>query len=235
MISNSKKSEIEKARIQAVYAKRKGNGRYSWFSPGHLFMIQERERALLNLLRAKSITSLEEKRILDVGCGTGYWLRQFINWGARPQNITGVDLLSDRVIEAKKICPEIMKIECGSAAELRVDDSYYDLVLQSMVFSSILNQEMKQQIASEMLRVVKVDGVILWYDFHVNNPANHDVGGIKKQEIFRLFPECEIELCRITLAAPLVRFLAPHSWLLCYLLGQFKIFNTHYLGIIRKT
>jgi len=234
MTSNFQSSKIEEARIHAAYAKRNGDGRYSWFSPGHLFMIQERERVLLDLFRTKGIAPLEEKRILDVGCGTGYWLRQFINWGARPQNITGVDLLSDRIIEAKNLCPETMRIECGSAAELRLDDSYYDLVLQSMVFSSILDQRMKQHIASEMLRVVKADGAILWYDFHVNNPVNSDVEGIKKQEIFRLFPGCKIELWRITLAPPLVRFLAPCSWILCYLLGQFKIFNTHYLGIIRK-
>lgn len=234
MSSNLHSTIIEEARIQAAYAKRHGDGRYSWFRPGHLFMIQERERLLLTLFRTRGIAPLEATRILDVGCGTGYWLRQFINWGARPENVTGVDLLSERINEAKKLCPETMRIVCSSAAELRLDDSSFDLVLQSMVFSSILDQRMKELVASEMLRVVKAHGVILWYDFHVNNPKNPDVRGIKKQEIFRLFPECEIELWRITLAPPIVRFLAPYSWLACYLLGQIKMFNTHYLGIIRK-
>jgi len=45
-------ARVEETRIQAVYAKRQWNdARYSWFSPGHLFMIQERERWLLALLK----------------------------------------------------------------------------------------------------------------------------------------------------------------------------------------
>ena len=93
---------------------------------------------------------------------------------------------------------------------------------------------MRQQIASEMLRVVKADGALLWYDFHMNNPRNPDVQGMKKKEIFRLFPGCRIELRRITLAPPLARLLAPYSLMTCSLLEEFKVFNTHYLGVIRK-
>ena len=234
MISNLEFAKIEEARIHAAYAKRHGDSRYSWFSPGHLFMIQERERVLLELLRKKGLSQLKEKKILDVGCGTGYWLRQFINWGARPQNITGIDLLVDRVIEAKHLSSDSVRIECGSAACLGFADAAFDLVLQSMVFSSVLDASMKRQIAVEMLRVVKDDGWILWYDFHVNNPRNPDVRGVNKEEIFQLFPNCQIEIHRITLAPPLVRFLARYSWVVCYVLERLKIFNTHYLAIIQK-
>jgi hypothetical protein len=85
-----------------------------------------------------------------------------------------------------------------------------------------------------MLRVVKPDGAILWYDFHVNNPRNPDVQGINNREIVRLFPNCRIDLRRITLAPPLARLLAPYSLLICYLLERLLVFNTHYLGVIRK-
>ncbi len=93
---------------------------------------------------------------------------------------------------------------------------------------------MKRQIASEMLRVVKRDGLILWYDFHVNNPRNPDVRGIKKREIYQLFPGCRIELQRTTLVPPLVRLLAARSWLVCYRLGRIPWLCTHYLGVIQK-
>jgi len=86
--------------------------------------------------------------------------------------------------------------------------------------------------ACEMLRVVKGDGLNLWYDFHVNNPWNTDVRALKKREIRQPFADCQIELQRITLAPPLVRLFAPYSWLACYLLERFKVFNTHYLGVI---
>jgi hypothetical protein len=38
---------------------------------------------------------------------------------------------------------------------------------------------------------------------------------VKKREIHRLFPRCHIQLRRITLAPPLVRLLAPYTWLAC--------------------
>ncbi|MCS6927818.1 MAG: SAM-dependent methyltransferase, partial [Candidatus Binatia bacterium] len=63
---------------------------------------------------------------------------------------------------------------------------------------------------------------------------NPDVRGVKKQEIHRLFPGCQIQLSRLTLAPPLVRWLAPYSWLACYLLSRIPWLCTHYLGVIRK-
>jgi ubiquinone/menaquinone biosynthesis C-methylase UbiE len=213
---------------------RQGDSRYSWFHPGHLFMMQERERQLLGLLRRHGFEPLHVKKILEIGCGTGYWLREFVKWGARPENITGIDLLSDRVAEAQWLAPSAVNIQCGSAAALSFPDSTFDLVLQSTVFTSVLDPELRQRMASEMLRMVKDEGLILWYDYHVNNPWNPDVSGVKKQEIYKLFANCRIELRRITLAPPLVRFLAPYSWLACYVLEKMPLLCTHYLGVIRK-
>ena len=232
---SSESAGVEEARIRTVYAERHRNDvRYSWFSPGHLFIMQERERRLLTLLQRHGFALLDTYKILEIGCGTGYWLREFIKWGARPENTTGVDLLSDRVIEAKKLCPEAVQVQCGSAAALAFPKDTFDLVLQSTVFTSVLDASMKQQMASEMLRVVKSDGLILWYDYHVNNPWNSDVRGVKRQEISQLFPGCLIKLQQITLAPPLVRLLAPYSWLACYLLGKVPWLCTHYLGVVRK-
>jgi hypothetical protein len=88
--------------------------------------------------------------------------------------------------------------------------------------------------AAEMLRVVKPTGLILWYDYHVNNPWNKDVRGVKRREIYELFPNCQIDLERITLLPPLARALAPYSYLACYLMEKFPLLCTHYLGAIRK-
>jgi ubiquinone/menaquinone biosynthesis C-methylase UbiE len=227
-------AKVEELRIQAAYAKRQGDARCSWFSPGHLFIVQNRERRLLALLRARGFAALETKEILEIGCGTGHWLREFIKWGAQPAKISGVDLLPDRVAKARELCPEGVTIQCGSAAKLAFPDNTFDIVLQSTVFTSVLDYEMKRQIASEMIRVVKGSGLILWYDYHVNNPWNPDVRGVKKQEIYELFPSCRIELRRITLAPPLVRFLTPYSWLACALLAKIPWLCTHYLGAIQK-
>jgi ubiquinone/menaquinone biosynthesis C-methylase UbiE len=227
--------QIEEQRIRAAYAKRqKNDARYSSLNAGNLFMMQEREQCLLTVLKRNDVLPLHTKKILEVGCGTAYWLREFIKWGAQPENITGIDLLDDRVTEARYLCSEAVSIMSGNAAELAFPDATFDLVVQSTVFTSVLDARMKQQMASEMLRVVKDDGFILWYDYHVNNPWNPDTRGIKKREILQLFPGCRIKLQRITLVPPLVRLLAPYSWLACYILGKIPWLCTHYFGLISK-
>jgi len=201
---------------------------------GNLFEKQERERRLLTLLKRHDLAPLHTKKILEVGCGTGSQLREFIKWGARPENITGIDLLVDHIAEARYVCPEAVSIVYRNAAELAFPDATFDLVVQFTVFTSVLDSLTKQQMASEMLRVVKDDGFILWYDFHVNNPWNPDVRGVKRREISQLFPDCRIQLQRITLVPPLVRLLAPYSWLACYVLGKIPWLCTHYIGLISK-
>ena len=225
----------EEARIRAAYAKREeADSRYSWFSSGYQFMMQQRERRILALLQRYGFAALESKTILEVGCGTGQWLRDFIKWGARPENVTGIDLLTERLSKARRLCSPSVRIECASAAELPFADGTFDLVLQSTVFTSILDSDLKRRVATEMTRVVKPEGFILWYDYHVNNPWNHDVRGVKLREINHLFSSCRIELQRITLVPPLARLLAPYSYLGCCLLEKLPPLCTHYLGVIRK-
>jgi ubiquinone/menaquinone biosynthesis C-methylase UbiE len=229
----------EEARIRKVYAKRKDTvlypSLYSHFNPGHLFIVQERERRVLELLQRHGYEDLRSKNLLEIGCGEGYWLREFIAWGARPENIRGIDLLEDRVAEARRLSPSEINIDCGSAAKLEFPDESFDVVLQSTMFTSILDASLKQQIAAEMLRVLRREGLILWYDYHVNNPRNSDVRGVKRREIAQLFPGCRIELQRVTLLPPLTRLLAPRSFLACDLLAKIPLLCTHYLGVIRKS
>lgn len=229
-------SGAEEARIKAAYARREAvvdRLLYSYFNPGNLFIIQDRERQILALLKQYGGRSLEGQKILEVGCGTGYWLREFIKWGALPENVVGIDLLPDRIAAARRTCPSEVTLHCGNAAALPFVDASFDLVLQSTVFSSILDNRLQSQIAHEMLRMLKPQGAILWYDFFVNNPKNPSVRGVGGSQIRGLFPDCEFTFRRVTRAPPLARALAPHSWLFCEFLASVRILNTHYLVLIR--
>ncbi len=232
--TTSNQVDAEEARIRDAYARRSADRRDSWFSPGHLFMIQERERRVLKLLVRERFDRLDDKRILEIGCGKGTWLRDFVKWGARAEHITGVDLLPDRIVEARRTCPPGIVFLCGSAAELDVPSASHDLVLQSTVFTSILDSRMREAVAAEMLRVLRPDGLILWYDYHVDNPANPDVRGVGRRDIHRLFRGCRVDLERVTLAPPIARAIAPFSRIACQLLEAVPLFRTHYLGVIRK-
>jgi SAM-dependent methyltransferase len=224
----------ETERIKAAYGRRQCGELYSWFNPGHLFYIQERERGVLNLLKSQGLSRLPEQKILEIGCGTGYWLGEFIQWGARPENLTGIDLISEKLDTARSVLAVQVGLAQANAAYLPFPPGTFDLVLQSMLFTSVLDRAMKQAVAGEMLRVLKPRGHILWYDYFRNNPWNKDVRGVKKSEIYRLFPGCRFKLLRLTLAPPLARRLAPYSYLLCSFLEKLLFLNTHYLGIISK-
>lgn len=107
-----------------------------------------------------------------------------------------------------------------------------DLALQFTAFSSLLDQNIKTRMAQKMLRVLKPQGMILWYDFWLN-PTNRATRGIGKGEIRRLFPHCTFAFQRITLAPPIARAVIKVSWGFCALLEKMQILNTHYLVAIR--
>src|SRR6266850_747847 len=222
----------EAVRIREAYARRqKGpQGRYSFLDPSHLLLIQERDSELLSMISRYGVESLEGKRILEIGCGTGYLLRAFLQWGALPENVFGIDLLPERIEQARKLCPQRVRLESGNAAALDFPNASFDLVLQSTVLTSILDPEMRQRIAEEMLRVLKPGGFALWYDFFVDNPRNPDVRGVRRSEIRKLFPGCQIHLRRITLAPPIGRLVGRYSPFVYMLLSRSKILCTHYLG-----
>ena len=227
-------NEIE--RIKAAYERRKSQekGRlYSYFNQANLFVIHQRERAIIHALKQLRLSDLSDKKILDVGCGSGGFLREFVKYGAKPKNLYGIDLLEERIEKARELNPNI-DFRCGDASNLPYEDHFFDMVMQFTVFTSILDCRMKEKIAFEMLRVLKAGGTILWYDYYVNNPWNPDVKGVKKKEIQGLFPNCVFSLKRVTLAPPVVRSLAPLSIFLCLMLDKIPLLRTHYLGMIRR-
>ena len=227
----------EAKRIARVYARRAESSiveRYSAFELSNLLRVQELERELLLVMGRYLQKDLKHKAILEVGCGTGHWLRQFIQWGATPSNLAGVDLLPDRIALARELCPPQVHLDCKDASRLSFPDGSFDVVWQATVFSSILNTQTRDAVAKEMYRILRPNGLILWYDLFVDNPWNPDVRGIKKIEIHDLFNLCTLEVHRITLAPPIGRKVVRLSPLLYTALSAVKAFCTHYLIAAQK-
>src|SRR4051794_8202787 len=91
--------------IRAAYARRQHDSKYSFFNTAHRLCVQQREQVLLTELSRHGITDLQEKRVLDVGCGAGWWLLDFIKWGAAPESLNGVDLIPTHIQQAKARLP----------------------------------------------------------------------------------------------------------------------------------
>ena len=103
-------------------------------------MVQEREQRFLSALARYEFAQLESRKILEIGCGTGDLLRDFIKWGARPQNIAGIELLPERVAEAVELCPKGIKIYQGNAAKLQFPDKTFDVVCNQRFLPPFLMQ-----------------------------------------------------------------------------------------------
>jgi ubiquinone/menaquinone biosynthesis C-methylase UbiE len=228
--------DAEDDRVRAVYARRRLSvpiERYARTDPFALCSYHEREERMATLLREEGLNSLAGMRILDVGCGRGETLRQLLEYGANPELLIGIDLLDANVNDARRLAPHV-KVICGSAARLPFPDESFDLVIQFMLFTSVLKDEAKRMIAAEMARVLMPGGRILWYDFSFNNPRNPDVRGIGKRELRALFPGLTMKVRRVTLAPPLGRIVAPFSIVLYYLLSRVRPLCTHQLGLLQK-
>ncbi len=223
------------ARLRVEYEDRKfrfaGRDIYSLFNPAQLFAIQGRQRAVLSALKQQGIADLSQLKVLEVGCGGGGVLAEFLSLGVPAGNLHGVDLLHDRLTLAHGWLTGATLLNADGGC-LPFPLGNFDLVLQYTALSSILDPRVRGYMCAEMLRVLNPAGLILSYDFWLN-PSNPQTHGIRPAEIKRLFPDCRYEFRRITLAPPIARRLASISWGLCLFLESLKIFNTHYLASIR--
>ena len=225
------------SRLRREYARRaqrlSGSDIYSPFNQAHLFMIQSRARALLDLLRKVGISDFSGSRLLEIGCGTGNVLHELLAYGANPAQAFGVDLLHSRLQIAREQLPARMPLVCADGQRLPYATHTFDMVLQFTALSSILDQAIRARVAAEMLRVLHPGGLVIWYDFWLN-PANVHTQGIPLPAVRRYFPGCTIHARRITLAPPITRRLIGLSWGVCVLLEKLRIFNTHHLIVIQK-
>jgi SAM-dependent methyltransferase len=215
-------------RIQANLAQR-----YSRTNPGHLYSLHEREATMAGLLRSAGLKSLAGLRILDVGCGGGATLRQYLEYEADADRLWGIDLLPEFAGRARSGALNLQVI-CGSASKLPFPDGSFDFVSQFMLFTSVLDTGMKRRIACEIDRVLAPGGRLLWYDFAYNNPSNPDVRGIRLAEVRRLFPGFSMTSRRITLAPPLGRVIGHFGPAVYVLTSKIRFLCTHYLCLLEK-
>ncbi|HEY9899324.1 MAG TPA: class I SAM-dependent methyltransferase [Pantanalinema sp.] len=225
----------EVARVERVYAERARRlpaDFYSIMKPGNLYRLQRRERDLLALLGEEGFADLDGVTVLDVGCGMGDDLRQMLRYGARSEHLVGVDVLSDRLGKARDLSPHL-RFELIDGGVLPFASGSFDLVMQSTVFSSILDLGVQQRLADEMLRVLSPGGAIVWYDMRLTDPRNSNLVPLTRERIEHLFPGCELRLKPHTLLPALGRRLAPLSWTLCRALEALPPLRGHLLGVIR--
>ena len=127
-----------------------------------------------------------------------------------------------------------MRIVPGDASQLDFPAQSFDVVYQSVVFTSILDRNFQAALARRMWQWVIPGGGVLWYDFVYDNPRNPDVAGVPVRRIRQLFPAGDLRYWRITLAPPVSRAVTRIHPALYTLFNSIPLMRTHVLCWIRK-
>jgi malonyl-CoA O-methyltransferase len=102
---------------------------------------------------------LSEKKVIDIGCGKGRFLRVL---GAEfaSAKLYGLDI-SEKMLG---FCPEGAKTACGSILDIRYPDSYFDCVYCVETLEHALRTEIA---IKEMVRILKPGGKIIIIDKNI--------------------------------------------------------------------
>jgi ubiquinone/menaquinone biosynthesis C-methylase UbiE len=103
-----------------------------------------RGEAVLSLLQA---CSLENPRILELGCGNGWLAEKLVAYGP----VTGVDIADKAIEEARRRVPS-GTFHVGDAMNLDLPDDIFNLVVTLEVFSHVPNQRLFLKVMARVLR-----------------------------------------------------------------------------------
>lgn len=179
--------------------------------------------ALIRAIRSSRI-EVSRAKLLDVGCGVGASLLPFLEFGAKNENLYGIEIQRERVVSANTDLP-FLKITHGDARAMPYESQFFDVVFASTMFVQITDTELERDISAEMLRVTKIGGVVIINDWMLGNPRNPNYRAMSKKRIKSLFCDagrCQYEsMQRGALIPPIGRFLsryAPSMYLFVHLL-----------------
>ena len=221
--------------VAARYARRDAaDDRYSPLRPEVQRWLQERQRVLRGLMLGAGIASVADLRLTEVGCGSGGNLLELLQLGFAPPHLTGIELLPERLAQARERLPSALRLVAGDATQADIPPASQDLVLQATVFSSLLDDAFQQRLADAQWRWLKPGGAVIWYDFTVDNPRNPDVRGVPVARIRALFPQGTVTARRVTLAPPLARAACRVHPRLHDALNLLPLLRTHVLAWVAK-
>lgn len=218
---------ILEQQIIRQYSKRKASG--SLYASGYYVDYVENEiKENIGTFLTSEFKDFKNLTLLEIGAGNGTNAEIFLDFGFKLQNIYFNELLPERISAIKSNYPKNILFE-GNAIRINSDEKF-DVIFQSTVFTSILNQVDRQKLAEKMLSLLKPNGIILWYDFIYNNPKNKDVRKVDVKELKLLFVKSSsIYYKKITLAPPIGRKVKKF-----YKLFNIPFLRSHILAIIKK-
>lgn len=152
---------------------------------GVLMQILAMSASVVRAIRAYELP-VSTSRVLDVGCGSGANLFQVLMLGFRPQNVTGIDIIPERIEEAKAAYPQADWV-VGNAGEMAFPDAHFDLVFEFTMFATIPDDALSAQIARQMIRVCKPGAYLMLVDWRTHKPNDVNYLALTRSRLNGLF------------------------------------------------
>ena len=198
---------------------------------GDKLIKEERDKFFYQIAKDQKVF-FEKKEILDFGCGEGFVMDLFSKWGVNPNFLTGVDNSKERIALGKSTFPEFNFVHVEN--KLPFEENKFSLIIISTVLSSIINNKDREHWVSEIDRVLKLDGLIIFYDMKINNPFNRKIRKVAKNDLSSLFYNYKIKINSLTVWPHFARLVSIISSRFYPLLTNIKLLHTHYIAELRK-
>ncbi|WP_168196408.1 class I SAM-dependent methyltransferase [Bdellovibrio sp. NC01] len=207
-------------------------------------MAYTQQHHLVALFKKIGITSernLENKKILDVGAGSGVFSLLMYKLGATPQNFYACELNPVRFEKLRVLSPSSNNY-LGDYCSLQ-NSNKFDLIFLNAVLTSVVNFEVRAKIIKKCLDELEVDGSLFIFDYYKKgSPLKSDhYRALDISEVMQHTTQgdfCIKKKLRIYLNLRLGKLLSlVHLDFLIPLLTTFRILNTNvgYLVITKKS
>ena len=103
-----------------------------------------------------------------------------------PANVVGIDILAERIAEARSLYPQIRFVQ-GDASRMEFADAAFDLVFESTMFATLPDDELSAGIAREMIRVCRPGGYLLLVDWWMPKPGDPAYKALTRRRLRQLF------------------------------------------------
>lgn len=141
--------------------------------------------------------------ILDIGCGSGWWLRALAESGIAPERLYGVDLLGSRVQTVSESLPGA-HVRVGDARALPWPDARFWVVTLFLVLSSEDSTESQTRSLGEARRVLAPGGHLFVWEPRFPNPRNRATRWVRSRTLRHVLGD-DAHVRPVTVFPPIAR------------------------------
>ncbi len=225
------RDDRQPAHAYAHYSRsRRKQRNWSAQNPGNIAIRAELVDAVVALAGEKLSRARD---ILDVGCGSGWWLEHLVGRPEVHAKLHGLELLPERVEAARHRVPAAT-INPGDGRQLPYRDHSFDVVSLFTVLSSLPGRTDAELALQDAWRVLAPDGVLLVWEPRLPNPLNQHTTLIGRDLLRRGTADAPIDFRTTTVLPALARRLGHRTEDWYPRLARIPAIRTHRLACVHR-